>query len=804
MSFCRITGKSRALPKPNYFPIIPPISPDDAKRFCRITGKSYGLPSHHFIPVVLSTFSRRKKCRVTNMAPFLDKHHFIPDISYGKRKHIVLLDYRYVMPNIDFDCEAQKELHTIFNEKQADNHNHFVYRVDEKKCNLVFPAKLEVAIRDGDICDIMFAKDTDQILFRLKQGVKVSVDLHDYQQNLDELFEGEGPREEVILEREKELEQQRKRKISKCSKQQLRTFTKIFEDKEKANGGEDDSDDEGAKNKKTKKKQKAMKNVPKNVSKKEVQKIKKLLEKFVSDDSSKSLNLNDLVKPMLESLDWDSYEWTAKNINKTKPTMNKKIKPVVVPPAKIKVQTKVKDFEKKLLLDNTVGFECIPFVGCYKKPDLKPLVKNSSQYQTAPPEMMKKLENVVERFQKADYEISSLLPSEDELYDVLQNITKGHKSELNGICGLQIDIDDRRVFLPGEFILDDKGKEIFCCGQSVRDADTGKLIFKPGLTTFNPTTDSSKGVVNFICGQVMTSKDSQVHFQAGQFIGDQFYSGQTIYMNDQPSFVEGETIITPEGLRFVAGMYDENNNLIPGKVMKMPNGQEKFVSGLMTDVFTAGRSVQVGEGEYKFIFGQDVIDENGEETFVAGKTIVCDDGSKFIAGMHDDDGNFIPGIVKKVGKEMKFVSGISIETKQGMQFVEGQMVESAEHGTIFMPGVTEYKPNGTAEFKVAGSIDQINFHEPPPTGVVIDPHSLEITEATLNVFGNMVQTEFGIEFYPENISEENMPQGKMIPGKLIKNGAATKFVPGIMGADGGFIPGQIVQTPGSYNSIFKL
>jgi hypothetical protein len=144
---------------------------------------------------------------------------------------------------------------------------------------------------------------------------------------------------------------------------------------------------------------------------------------------------------------------------------------------------------------------------------------------------------------------------------------------------------------------------------------------------------------------------------------------------------------------------------------------------------------------------------------------------------------------------MKFIPGIAIETKQGMQFVEGQMVESAEHGQIFMPGKTEYKPNGQAEFIVAGSIDEISFHQPPPAGVVIDSHSLEISEESMSVFGNMVQTEFGIEFYPQKIGEEGLPQGKMIPGKLIKQGKETKFVPGIINDDGSFTPGQIVNTP---------
>ena len=50
MSFCRITGKSRALPKPNFFPIIPPISPADARRLCRITAKR--MDYHNYTPLL--------------------------------------------------------------------------------------------------------------------------------------------------------------------------------------------------------------------------------------------------------------------------------------------------------------------------------------------------------------------------------------------------------------------------------------------------------------------------------------------------------------------------------------------------------------------------------------------------------------------------------------------------------------------------------------------------------------------------------------------------------------------------------
>lgn len=752
------------MPKANYFPILPPISPGDARRFCRITGKSYGLPSHHFIPVKLTSFLGKKKCRVTNVSAELGRHHYVPDISYGKRKHIVLLDYRYVLPVFDFDSETQKELHDIFCSKETENEHKFVYRVDEKRCNLVFNAKVEAAVRDGDICDIMFAKDTDQILFRLKKGNNISVDLIEFKENLDGLYEGEGPKEEVIIEREREreLEQEKKvRKISKCSRQQLKNITQIFENKD--NLAQDDEEEVDTKKKSGKKKAKALKNVPKSVSKKEIQKIKRFMEAVAEDNSKK---LKDLVKPLLESWDWDTYEQEARDIKlnrQVKSAVTKKMKPLDIPPSKIKVKSRISDFEKNLL-DNTIGFECIPLVGCYKRPDMKPMVKDLKQYQTASKEMMKKLENVVEKFQKADYEITSLLPSEDELFDVLQNITKGNKSELNGVPGCQIDIDDRRVFLAGEFIQGDKG-EIFCPGQAIVDKKTGKSVFTPGLTTFDPNNNA----VNFIAGQVMTGKDSQMHFQAGQIVNNEFHSGQTIYVNDEPKFIEGETIVTPEGFRFVAGVYNEDNVLTPGKFMTLPNGEEKFIPGQMTEIFVSGQNVLDESGEWKFVSGQTIVDESGEEIFVSGITIQTDEGSKFIAGMHNDEGDFVPGISKKIGKELKFFPGITIETKQGMQFCEGQMVQSA-HGEIFMAGKTEYKANGESEFKIAESIDQIQFQKPLPSGMVIDSHSLEVSEPSMSVFGHMVQTELGIEFYPEKITEENLPMGKMIPGKLIKKG----------------------------------
>ena len=773
MSFCRITGKARALPKANYFPLLPPISPGAASRFCRITGKSYGLPTHHFIPVSLSSFSNKKKCKVTNVALELGKHHYAPDILYGKRKHIVLLDYRYVAPVLDIDCAAQKELFDIFNDKNPDNEHQFVYRVDEKRCNLVFPARFEAALRDGDIQDIMFAKDTDQILLRMRKGNNVSVDIQTYKENLDILYEGEGPKEEVIVEREREQqEEKRTRKISKCKKQ-LSNMTKLFEYKQNF-----EDENEVKKKSQIKKKPKVSKNIQTNLAKKDLEIVKTQMELIVEEKKM----FQDLVKPLLESWDWDTYDKEVGQITSAKSVLTKNMKVEEIKASKVKALIKLIE---KFKLENTVGFESIPLVGCYKPPDLKAFVKSLKDYQKASPEMMKKLENVVEKFMDAGYETSYLLPTEDELFEVLQNISKGNKSELNGVPGYQIDIEERKIFLPGEFIVMDNGKEIFVPGQAVK-GDNGKSTFVPGLTTIN-----SKGV-SFIPGQVMTSKDNQVHFQAGQISNDEFVCGQTVYVNDEPKFVEGQTIITPEGIRFVAGVVNTDNELVPGQVLVLPNGEQKFVAGQMTEIFVAGQNVQVGENEWKFVPGQTIVDDQGVEIFVPGQTVVNEEGSKFIPGQYIGE-VFVPGVTIKVDNELKFIPGISIETKQGTQFVEGQIVMSSQHGEIFMPGKTEFTADGEPIFKIAKGIDEITFAKPLPSGMVIDSHSLDVNEASLSVFGNMVQTENGIEFYPGKIDENALPYGKMIPGKLIKQGTETKFVPGIMG-DEGFIPGQIVVT----------
>ncbi|CAG0922531.1 unnamed protein product, partial [Notodromas monacha] len=84
--FCRITGKSRALPKPHYFPILPPLSLADVSKLknCRITCKSEGQAKHTFLPLILP---KKGKC---GNKPDQSRHHYEPvDHTNNKESHRV-------------------------------------------------------------------------------------------------------------------------------------------------------------------------------------------------------------------------------------------------------------------------------------------------------------------------------------------------------------------------------------------------------------------------------------------------------------------------------------------------------------------------------------------------------------------------------------------------------------------------------------------------------------------------------------------------------------------------------------------
>ncbi|XP_055701072.1 uncharacterized protein LOC129800600 [Phlebotomus papatasi] len=763
MSFCRITGRSKGLPKPNYFPLLPPISPVDAKRYCRITGKAYGLPSHHFIPVHLSAATQKINCRITNVADKLGPHHYAPDVNYGKRKHTILADYRYVYPIFDETNDTQKHLLDLMNTKIIDDGN-FVYQVEERKYNLVFPAKLEAAVRDGDVRDVMLAKNSDTILLKMRQGKNVSVDLQDFpDEHCVNLFEGEGPRQDVLLEREREEKRKRKRQKN------LSQMTKIFEEKDKSGDT------------KSTRKIKKIKTEEKNHNRS----IFMLESKATTASLISSPECDDLVNPLLESWNWDTYEKVASSV------INKK-SPIVLPsPVKVTpIEIEPRDLSKLDLavIENTSGFEAI---ACISPPPIfipNPMDRNIVQHlRDLNEEDLEMTANVNEKLERVEGGIE-MLPTESELPLVLENIKTGKSSQLANVKGLKLDINAaRRVFLAGQNIPTPDG-DVFVPGQTV--TTPRGPVYVPGLTINTPLGAS------FIPGSILSgTKDSpnQPVFAAGQIIDDDFIPGQTIHTPNGPCFIEGQTILTPEGFKFLAGVHDpKTDQFICGQNISTPEGV-RFVPGQTIttedgEKFIAGQSVPSPNEDngWKFIHGQTVNNE-----FLPGKVISSDEGSKFIPGLSVGD-KFVPGITSCCDDELTFIPGINVETKQGPQFIEGTIIDT-DNGQTFMPGKVLKSSEGLFDFAVAQSVHDVIFREPTQRGFVIDPLNFDASTPNVSVFGHMIQTPAGIEFYPEKVKEEHLPPGKIIPGRLIRQDEGTKFIPGIK-SDNGFIPGQLIWT----------
>lgn len=684
---------------------------------------------------------------------------------------MVLADYRYIFPAFDETDELQKGLIDLLNSKEITNGEDFVYQVGERKCNLVFPAKLEAAVRDGDVRDVMLAKNSDTVLLKMRQGKNVSVGLHEFDKDINgHLFEGEGPTYEVFLQHEKEERAMRKKKKRK---ENLSQITKIFESKERIQ-------DEEVFQEFAIKEAKRQKIEAREASKK--MNVEFSDEKLDAMRSHCNIYLNsgdwrDLVKPVIESWDWDTYEKEAAEYE------SNSVLTTTLPTA-LKIEAQIieaKDIEiDKETLDGTTGFDCVPCIGPLSPFDQP--VKITEHMKHLTPLQLQEMQNVSAIISN-DQELLEALPKQHELSDVIGKISGGKPSVLNKVPGLTLDINKAKtVFITGQVVATPSG-DVFIPGQSVSTPFGMKYV--PGLTVDTPNGPS------FIPGVVVeTSNPNSPNFVAGQIVNDEFICGQTLNTHHETKFVEGQTVCTPDGFKFVPGVVNQENVFVPGQNIHTPEGL-KFVPGQTMTVdedeqFIAGQNVFNDSCGWTFTPGQ-ILDDK----FVAGKSIITAEGSKFVQGQFVNE-VFVPGMTVESQNGAKFVPGMNVETKQGTKFVEGQMVKSP-HGEIFMPGKSMLNKDGIIEFAVAQTVNDISFNKPIESGFVIDSNHMEITKPSLSVFGHMVQTSSGIEFYPDKIDVDHLPAGKIVPGKLIKQNGDSKFVPGIM-ENGGFIPGQVVWT----------
>ncbi|XP_046962544.1 obscurin isoform X5 [Vanessa cardui] len=788
MSFCRITGRSRGLPKPNYFPLLAPISPADAKRCCRITGKSYGLPSHHYIPVLLTANSAKTKCKITNVSGELGPHHYSPEINYGNRKHEILPDYRYIFPILDGSTDAQRALMEMLLTKQVADDKRYVYTVQERRCSLVFSARMEAAVRDGDVRDVMLAKDSDTVLIKTKQGRSVSMDFKDFTEEVD-IFEGEGPNAEVLRQREAEELEERKKKRKRAAG--LSSMKKIFENKEKLAEVQELEEEKLRQDRLAKK-----------AKMEEVKHEKHDTKSFSCNNfdlnhmRSKSSIIRcsgdwkDQMHPLIENWDWDLFEKEIKNESFT-PKVTSLPSPIKITP--YHCETEIYEVDRNIC-DVSITLESVPCVNPLKPIKSRPSEEVLSAVTNLSQERLVETSNVTEKLLECNK--IDMLPAIENLPDVIKNIKKGKKEKIGKISGLTLDIDKAKKFIPGQHVTTPQGT-IFIPGQTV-ETPAGPL-FVPGLSVNTP---AGPGLIpgHFINNETT----NEPFFLVGQVLqttnGDEFVCGQTVKNKDETyRFIEGQTVLSEEGVKFVPGKSINNGSedvFVPGQTIMTPDGVQFIPGQTIVEkgnvIFTPGQNAKINN-EWQFIPGQ-VVHQDDELHFIPGATLATPNGLKFIPGQTvttNGETLFVPGITKMGENDLEFVPGTTVDTIDGPKFIEGQIVTSG-HSEKFLPGKTIVQSNGHVDFSVAKSIEDITFTESTPTGLPIDIKTCSLSEESLYVFGHMVQTSNGIEFYPG----PRIPKldGKVVPGRLVKNEAnQSRFVPGMM-VEGIFVPGQIVFT----------
>lgn len=692
---------------------------------------------------------------------------------------------------LDGSTEAQRTLITLINAKNVTDERRFVYTVQEKKCNLVFPAGLEAAVRDGDVRDVMMAKDSDTILIKMKQGKNVSMDFIEFEENC-ELYDGEGPNEHALREIEIEQTEKKKRKRKQAN------LTKKFEERDKLAEIQEQKE-EKLKEERLAKKLKLETKIPPKEAEIEVNNnvVVEEMQHFRSKSSIiyTSGDWRDLTQPLIESWDWDTFEREAAAAMGI-PRITIMPQPIRAEPVQLSAEIQKVSSE---ILELSTGFENVPSIEPFspvtETPDseLLSFIKNIS---------VEKLESTIdikEKLANIEAEFNCQLPLLEEIPKVVKEIGKGKRSTINKVSGLTLNIEAAQKFIPGQIIETPIGEK-FVPGQTV--STPAGPVFVPGFTVFTPDGPALVPGHTF-----MDKKTNEPIFVAGQMAetsqGEQFVHGQTIRLEDGTlKFVEGQTIQSSDGPKFVPGKVsrdetNKKNTFVPGQTI-VTNEGPKFIPGQTIkhengEMFVPGQNVCLNS-EWQFVPGQTIVCFDGVK-FVPGTTLNTSQGPKFVAGQTilSKDGNpiFVPGISVENKGDVSFIPGTTVETVDGPKFIQGQIVNTPE-GEKFIPGNTVIGPNGEIQFAIARSVKDISFMEPTPTGLAIDNFSMGIINDSLCVFGHMVQTEKGIEFYPGNLCP--IVDGKTVSGRLIRgdvNGA--KFVPGMM-IDGGFVPGQVVFT----------
>lgn len=175
-------------------------------------------------------------------------------------------------PTFDPENEGQKRLKGILDSKKGDGRR-FVYTVADKKYNIVFESAFELALRDGDIIDVLVSQKNDKILVKTKDCRKVPLEIQPYEDQDQQLYSGEG----ATTKKEETTHHHGKYTMS---------LAKMFEDKEEE-------------------------------EEKWEEEMKKILKRGKKKRLESTRAFKEVMKQILRKFDWAKFEEDAKKVVET-------------------------------------------------------------------------------------------------------------------------------------------------------------------------------------------------------------------------------------------------------------------------------------------------------------------------------------------------------------------------------------------------------------------------------------------------------------------------------------------------------
>ncbi|XP_066948841.1 uncharacterized protein [Macrobrachium rosenbergii] len=819
--YCRITGHARNLPKPCYFPLLPPITPADARKLGRLTGKAPVV--HTFSPIIAFgkplRFDGVEGCKITK---FEDCNYVYMVFEKMKDNEMTFYDLESTFNKI----KGKRK-------RRVETDREFVYQVPNQKTSLVVSPEMEEAIRRGDVESVSMSKDSKYINIKVTHGriVKIKCKPMSYVdvQERDNLYYGSGQSKEVLEEQQRILNERNKKKSNTMARKMR------FEGLEQKAEEEYLRDTVKPPFKKPRVKFNAKQRAEKLARMEAMMReqaqnraivLPKLDTKKASDEQLQYERMfSDITTAQVTSInitivasgfdwaeaeaaesagfDWDSFpheEW---------------IDPLEVEENAVKI-------EEAVVREDITKLEIVAIVET-----ITPSSAMSNDVTKAVVEMkeetiLKKTENISETLKSM--KDKELVPKFDDVCKIAANIDKAeigymvHREEgvtfvskaeytetgEKAVSGAIVEVNEEKKFVAGQLIkLADQ--ESFIAGQTVETVEGKKFV--PGQTIMN-----RQGEINFIPGECVKGLNEEINFVAGQIFhtpdGPKFVSGQVMDIGDgKKTFVAGQTVSTEEGPKFT-----------PGEVATDVYGDEVFVPGLKMPTadggkFVAGQTFQSEEG-ITFKPGQ-ILDTVEGPTFVPGKTFVTPEGKKFIKGdfVNDDQGKLKfehrPFEVEKISEWLvipnRELQPIAFADRNVAGFIvtptntDGIQVGEKLHGDMV-------ETHDTVQFYISGKLPKDLSPEAKiiPGQLIVNAEDkrfipgklMDTLEGEKFVPGQLVNTTHGEEFIPGQVVESSEGP-KFVPGQLVMTSQGEKFVPGqVIVEDEGpkFVPGQIIQT----------